>query len=349
MVGATCPAGQPMIFQPEPEFFAMSAPVDLKRLPSLNALRAFDCAARHGSFTLAAQELCVTPGAVSHQVKLLEGQLGRALFERLPNQLVLTTDGRNYLPAVRAAFALIEQATQTLVQPASQRRMIVATSPDFNARWLIPRLSRFLTQARQGGLQVDQSALLADVAQGAADVAIRWGSQPWPSLTCTRLAEEFRVAVCAPDKAGRWQRSDWADMPLLHVYDTSAWTEWLLRQNLAAASVAAALLPQARAGCVFNQESAAIHAAIAGQGAVLARSSLVVQSLRDRSLVLLSPHTLPLPEAYWLVSAPEGSATHPWCDDFKHWVLDEAERDLAYWRDALSTATTPTGAKADAA
>ena len=120
---------------------------------------------------------------------------------------------------------------------------------------------------------------------------------------------------------------------------------WYIRVT----GVAAALLPQARAGCVFNQESAAIHAAIAGQGAVLARSSLVVQSLRDRSLVLLSPHTLPLPEAYWLVSAPEGSATHPWCDDFKHWVLDEAERDLAYWRDALSTATTPTGAKADAA
>lgn len=328
----------------------MPNPVDFKRLPSLNALRAFDCAARHGSFTQAAQELCVTPGAVSHQVKLLEEQLGRALFERLPNQLVLTPAGKSYLPAVQAAFALLQQATLALLQP-SERRLVVSTSPNFNACWLVPRLSRFTSADRQGGLQIEQSTTLVDVTQGShaggADVAIRWGQGPWAPLACTRLSDEFLVPVCAPNHAARWRQQAWHKVPLLHAKDTSDWASWLLRWGQATAeeSVPSPSL-LAQAGCVFNQEAAAIEAAAAGQGVALARSSLVVHALQEGRLTLFSSATLALQEAYWLVSAPQSAAIHPWQSAFLQWMQEEAERDRMWWRTALgiNAATAPTDA-----
>ncbi len=128
-----------------------------RTLPSLNALRAFEAAARHQSFTLAAQELHVTQGAVSHQVKALEEELGLALFERLSNQLRLTAAGQRYLVVVGDAFDRIESGTRQLLERPQRERLTISISPNFNAKWLAPRLGGFSARHADLDLHVEQS------------------------------------------------------------------------------------------------------------------------------------------------------------------------------------------------
>ncbi|VVD61262.1 transcriptional regulator [Pandoraea capi] len=270
-----------------------------RKLPSLNALRAFEAAARHCSFTLAAQELHVTQGAVSHQIKALEEALGRPLFDRLANQLRLTRQGQTYLEAIGEAFDRIERATAAFDTHAARQRLAISCSPNFSAKWLVPRLGDFTLRHPQLELQLEQSERHVNFVGDNIDAAIRYGAGPWPGLTCMHLTDEFLLPVCAPALAGDGSEPTLDGMPLLHVHDRSAWAQWFAARGLTP--------PEWRdaPGIVFNHESAAIDAAVAGQGMALARWSLVALAL-DRGLLSAPfPAGAPLEKSYWLVYPEE--------------------------------------------
>src|SRR3974390_609115 len=200
----------------------------LRRLPQLNALKAFEAAARHVSFTRAAEELCVTQGAVSHQVKALEEELGVKLFNREKQRLIITNTGQEYLAVVRDALDRIAMGTERLVQQQRSGALTVSTSPDFAAKWLVHRLGRF-AEAHPGiVLRVSGTMHHVDFAREDVDIAVRHGDGNWPGLHVIQLCTEPLFAVCSTALLSRLKRpSDVLNVPLLHLDKRSVWSAWL--------------------------------------------------------------------------------------------------------------------------
>ena len=169
-----------------------------RRLPPLNALRSYEAAARHLSFTRAAGELGVTPAAVSHQVKMLEDHLGVALFQRVNRQLVLTEAGGACLPGIRAAFEGLSTAIDSISVAGRSGVLTVSVAPSFASKWLLPRLERFKAIHPDIDVRVSASMQLVDFAGGEIDVAIRYGSGRYPGLASERLIDEAVIPVCSP-------------------------------------------------------------------------------------------------------------------------------------------------------
>src|SRR5260370_17125756 len=169
-----------------------------RRLPPLNGVKAFEAAARSESFTRAAEELNVTQGAVSHQVKALEDTLGLELLHRGRQRLILTEAGRNYLAVVRDALDRIAVGTERLLQGQESGVLTVSTSPDFAAKWLVNRLGRFAENCPGVDLRVAAATHYADFARDEVDVAIRHGDGHWPGLDVVRLYSERLFPVCSP-------------------------------------------------------------------------------------------------------------------------------------------------------
>ena len=296
----------------------------LRRLPSLNALKAFEAAARHESFTRAAEELFVTQGAVSHQVKALEAELGFKLFNRERQRLVITDAGREYLNVVRDAFDRIALGTARLTQRQSSGVLTVSTSPDFAAKWLVHRLGRFSDMHPGIDLRVSATMNHVDFAREDVDMAVRHGvgEASWQGLAGERLAAETLFAVCSPallrNRSKKLAPADVLDLPLLHLDDHSGWRRWL-----EAAEVKA---PKSLHGIVLNRASMVIDAAINGQGIGLARSTLAAWDLINKRLLAPFPVSLPLSTAYWIV-APQATAELPKIATFRGWLLAEAAED----------------------
>src|SRR6202051_3535814 len=169
-----------------------------RRLPPLNALKAFEAAARHESFTQAADELCVTQGAVSHQVKALEVELSLKLFNRERQRLVITEAGRDYLNVVRDALDRIAVGTERLLQRQSAGVLTVSTSPDFAAKWLVHRLGHFAEAHASIDLRVSATLHHVDFAREEVDLAVRHGDGNWVGFDVSRLCTEQLFAVCSP-------------------------------------------------------------------------------------------------------------------------------------------------------
>src|SRR5215471_341291 len=169
----------------------------LRRLPALNALKSFEAAARHESFTRAAEELCVTQGAVSHQVKALEEELGVKLFNRERQRLVITEAGREYLVVVRDALDRIAVGTERLVQRQHSGALTISTSPDFAAKWLVHRLGRFAELHPNIDLRLSAAMHHVDFAREDVDIAVRHGDGDWAGMRAERLAAEQLFPVCS--------------------------------------------------------------------------------------------------------------------------------------------------------
>ena len=294
----------------------------LRRLPSLNALKAFEAAARHESFTKSAQELNVTQGAVSHQVKALEAELGLRLFNRERQRLVITDAGRTYLEVVRDAFDRLAVGTNRLLQMQKSGVLTVSTSPNFAAKWLVHRLGRFVEGQPDIDLRVSASLQHIDFAREDFDLAIRHGDGQWPGLHVTRLCAEELFAVCNPKfLRGRSALRSPADLrhhTLLHTTDRRGWIDWL--EAAGAGGVDAARGP------VFNQASMAIDAAVDGQGVALARSALAAWDLLAGRLVRPFAFSVKVSYAYWIV-CPKSTADLPKIATFRAWLLAEAAED----------------------
>jgi len=294
----------------------------LRRLPALNALKAFEAAARHESFTRAAEELCVTQGAVSHQVKALEAELGIKLFNRERQRLIITESGRDYLTVLRDAFDRIAVGTERLVQRQTSGVLTVSTSPDFAAKWLVNRLGRF-AEAHPGiDLRVSATLHHIDFAREDVDLAVRHGDGSWAGLDVARLSTEQLFAVCSPKLLrGRQRISKPADVlkfPLLHLDDRKDWARWLEAAGVANAELAH--------GPVLNRASMIIDAAVDGQGIALARTTLAAWDLINGRLVRPLAETLRLSKTYWIV-CPKATSALPKIKTFREWLLAEAADD----------------------
>jgi LysR family transcriptional regulator, glycine cleavage system transcriptional activator len=295
----------------------------LRRLPPLNALKAFEAAARHESFTRAAEELFVTQGAVSHQVKALEQELGVKLFNRERQRLIITDAGQEYLVTLRDAFDRIAVGTERLLQRQSSGVLTVSTSPDFAAKWLVNRLGRFAEEHANIDLRVSATLHHVDFAREDVDLAVRHGDGNWPGLDVVRLCAEQLFPVCSPKLlTGRNRLKRPADVlkfPLLHVNDRKDWVRWL-----EAAGVQTADLTH---GPVLNRVSMAIDAAVDGQGIVLARTALAATDLINGRLVRPFAEELRLSKTYWII-CPKATTTLPKIVTFRAWLLAEAANEL---------------------
>jgi LysR family glycine cleavage system transcriptional activator len=293
------------------------------RLPPLNALKAFEAAARHESFTRAAEELCVTQGAVSHQVKALEAELGVKLFNRERQRLIITEAGRDYLTVVRDALDRIAVGTERLLQRQNAGVLTVSTSPDFAAKWLVHRLGHFAEAHAGIDLRVSATLHHVDFAREEVDMAVRHGDGNWPGLDPVQLSSEQLFAVCSPKLlSGRRRLDKPADIlkfPLIHLDSRGDWTKWLRAVGISDAT--------AMHGPVLNRASMVIDAAINGQGVALARTTLAAWDLINGRLVRPFPQSLRLAKTYWII-CPKATASLPKIITFREWLLTEASRDM---------------------
>jgi len=293
------------------------------RLPPLNALKAFEAAARHEIFTRAAEELCVTQGAVSHQVKALEAELAVKLFNRERQRLIITEAGKDYLTVVRDALDRIAVGTERLLQRQNAGVLTVSTSPDFAAKWLVHRLGHFADAHPGIDLRVSATLHHVDFAREEVDLAVRHGEGSCPGLDTVRLSAEQLFAVCSPKLiSGRRRLNKPADIlnfPLLHLDSRADWTNWLQAAGLDGADV--------MHGPVLNRASMVIDAAINGQGIALARTTLAAWDIINGRLVRPFSESLRLSKTYWIV-CPKATATVPKIVTFRDWLLAEASSDL---------------------
>jgi LysR family glycine cleavage system transcriptional activator len=177
----------------------MERPNERRRLPPLNALRAFEAVARHLNFSRAADELSVTPGAVSQQIQNLEDYVGAALFKRTPKGLLLTDAAQTALPALREAFDRLAEAASLLTAAVDGRRLTLTAAPSFAAKWLVPRLGKFEQAQPQVDVWLSAGMEVVDFAAGEVDLAIRYGSGRYPGLEVIRLLQETVVPVASPE------------------------------------------------------------------------------------------------------------------------------------------------------
>lgn len=290
----------------------------LHRLPPMNALRVFESAARHLSFTKAADELFVTQGAVSHQIKSLEDFLGQNLFTRRGRRLLLTETGQMYLLPVRKALDEIRYATQQLKQQDSQGVLTVAVLPSFAARWLVPRLGRFRQQHPDIDIRLAPSAEVVDFSQSDVDVGIRYGRGHYPGLKVYRLMNEDIFPVCSPDLLqGPHPLECPADLVHFHLLHDDVHVDW--RTWLLAADVEGI---DAERGTVLDDSAMVIQAALTGQGVAMARSVLVEDELQAGRLIRPFKLSLPAEFAYYFV-CPEQTVDRPKVVAFRDWVFAE--------------------------
>ena len=290
----------------------------LPRLPSLNGLRAFECAARHLSFTRAAEELNVTQTAISHQIRRLEDELGVRLFLRSKDGLALTDEGNAYFPGVRSAFLELRHSTERLLEASDHSVLTISTLVSVASKWLLPRLPSFREAHPQIDVRISASTEWVDFRKGGIDAAIRYGDGNWPGLRADWLMSDEIFPVCSPrlltgDKPLNTP-VDLAHHPLLQVSGVTAndWNDWL---HAAGQPPLTAKGPR----LTFDLAMMAVQAAIDGQGVCIGRSTYVDDDLRAGRLV--APFDLRLKSAsgFYLVT-PHDQAESKKIVAFRGWL-----------------------------
>ncbi len=314
------------------------------RLPSLNALRAFEAAARHLSFKLAAEELSVTPTAISHQIKGLEEHLGCPLFRRLTRALELTPQGEALLPKVREGMACFAEAVAQVHALRPSARLVVVAPPSFASRWLVPRLQGFARREPQIELHLSGSARMIDGGEAPGAPAmevraprgevpeawIRYGDGRYPGFRVERLFMPEYTAVCSPAllRAKRPLRTP-ADLRYhLLIHDDTiplprerpSWAEWLQKVGVTGVD--------ASAGPHFTDSGLAIAAAADGLGVALLSRPLVAGEIAAGRLVAPFDTAINRNFGYFLVTRPESSG-QPAVEAFRTWLLEEATAGAA--------------------
>ena len=300
----------------------------MRRLPPLNALRAFEAAGRHLSFTKAAAELHVTQAAISHQIKALEQALACQLFRRFNRRLMLTDPGQAFLPTLTEAFDKIDTASRRLCAEEAIGPLKVSVANSFAAKWLLPRLPRFHARNSDIDVQVSASDTLVDFSRDDIDLAIRHGLGRYPGLHVEHLMGDIVYPVCSPRLLdGRHplrSPNQLRHHTLLHdemgPMEGPDWRAWLVAAGLSGVT--------SQRGPRFSHSSLVIQAAIGGQGVALGRSSLVALDLEAGRLVRPFGPELPSRYASYIVM-PAADAERPKSKAFREWLLDEAAADRA--------------------
>jgi LysR family glycine cleavage system transcriptional activator len=291
-----------------------------RRLPPLNAVRAFEAAARHLSFTKAADELNVTQAAVSHQVKGLEERLQVPLFRRLNRGLILTEAGAAYLKELEDILDRLEQATERLRTSEAAGLLTVSTGTSFASKWLVPRLQRFRERRPDIDVRIDANDSLTDFRRDNVDLAIRYGRGVYSGLRSVKLLQDIVFPVCSPKllegSNPLREPSDLKHHTLLHDQDVvEDWRTWLRTAGVADVDPTR--------GPSFSHSAMLIEAAIAAQGVALGRRSMVARDLREGRLVQPFSLSLTAEFSYWVV-CPDSTADKPKVAEFRVWLLEEA-------------------------
>ncbi len=295
-----------------------------RRLPPLNALRAFEAAARHLNFSRAADELSVTPGAVSQQIQNLEDYVGASLFRRTPKGLLLTDAAQTALPALREAFDRLAEAASLLTAAVDGRRLTLTAAPSFAAKWLVPRLGRFEADHPQVDVWLSADMDLVDFASTDVDLAIRYGAGPYPGLEAIRLMSETVAPVISPELMAASplnEPDDLAGHILLHdgspIADDSCpdWMMWLAARGVKGVD--------GNRGPRFNQSSLVIEAAVSGRGVALAKRTLAQDDLDAGRLVAPMAIATSVDFAYYVVH-PKAKGRLPQVKAFVAWISAEA-------------------------
>ena len=296
-----------------------------RRLPPLNSLRAFEAAARHLSFTRAAEELFVTQAAVSHQVKLLEDWLGRKLFQRKNRAVFLTEDGQRYLRDISDSLDLLADATQRLLASGDGGVLTVTSLPSFASKWLVPKLGDFRDARPDIDVRISANLDIVDFRSSDVDLALRAGDGNWPHLHSEHLLSETLFPVCSPSLlSGEHPIKSPNDLhfhTLLHDDDSrDDWRLWLI-----AAEVDLTTINPTR-GPRFDDSAMMLQAAIEGQGIAIGRSALAANDLAAGRLVRPFDLTLPWRMDYYIV-CPKGNETIPKIAAFRQWLLEITPRE----------------------
>ena len=295
--------------------------------PPLSALRAFEAAARHMSFSQAADELHVTPAAISHQIHALEQDLGVKLFHRMNRSIELTVSARVLLPGLSEAFAGIQSSVRRLRAHNDTGTLTVTASPSFAAKWLVLRLHRFQEQCFEVDVRISATDNVVDLTKGDFDIAIRYGAGHYPGLEVELLLKNEVFPACSPQLLAKGPPlgtpEDLSAHALIHDQAIErdplvpTWPMWLKAagvKNIPAAT-----------GLSFNNMHLALDAAIAGHGVVLAQSTIAAADLAAGRLVRLFSLALPDQFAYYIVTAP-GALDRPKVRAFRDWLRCEADR-----------------------
>jgi LysR family glycine cleavage system transcriptional activator len=295
-------------------------------LPPLSALRAFEAAARHMSFSRAATELHVTPAAISHQIHALEEDLGIRLFHRMNRSIELTASARILFPGLSEAFAGIQSSVRRLRAHNDTGTLTVTASPSIAAKWLVLRLHRFQEQHAEVDVRISATDEVVDLTRGDFDIAIRYGRGKYPELEVELLFTNEVFPACSPQLLveGPPLRAP-EDLPahaLIHDQAierdplSPTWPMWLKAAGVKSVP--------ATSGLSFNNMHLALDAAIAGHGVVLAHSTIAAADLAAGRLVRLFSLALPDQFAYYIVTAP-GALERPKVRAFRDWLRCEAD------------------------
>ncbi|MFM0597532.1 MULTISPECIES: transcriptional regulator GcvA [Paraburkholderia] len=299
------------------------------RLPPLNALRAFEAAARHMSFKNAAEELCVTPAAISHQIRSIEEYLGIELFCRSNRTIELTEHGKRCFQEVTLGFTHLTRAMTWVDTSQESQRLVITAGPAFTTKWLVPRLSAF-TELHPGiKTRVSASLALCDFVKEGVDVAIRFGRIDTAGLHVERLIEESVAPMCSPALRNADGKpltpADLAHVPLIHdeslrMVDPAAtgWSEWFKQ---------AGLKGDATRGLFFNHADHALQAAAEGTGVVLGRRVLAAPDVRNERLMIPFGPEVATGLFFHFVTTPEKSRNAT-VKVFRDWLFEELRREV---------------------
>lgn len=310
-----------------------------RHLPPLNSLRAFEAAARHLSFRQAADELNVTPAAVSQQIKQLEATLGVQLFVRTTRALALSEAAQAALPAIRSGFDSLYEGLRSLQSHHDPGTLTVSVSPSFGMRWLLPRLERFREAHPDYEVRIDASNRLADFSRGSVDVALRYGKGDYGTLTSELVISDIAFPVCSPRLLAPPHKlsepEDLRDQALLHVDwvmerdSAPSWARWLDYAGVTGVDT--------NRGIRFSMDDMAVSAAISGLGVVVAARAFVVTDLAAGRLIKPFSSDLDMPtEFHHYAVYPAQKARQPKVRAFLEWVRAEAARDSALYESLQS-------------
>lgn len=288
----------------------MSLP--LRRIPPMHALAAFEAAARLGGFAPAAEELCVTPSAVSHRIRQLESLLEMQLFERSPGGVRLTGAGRRYLASVREAFEKLTQGTG--IMAAERERLRISVPPTFARQLLMPRLPEFLHLHPEVEVTVNVTLPLQNLSAEAADVELRWGDGHYPDRACRKLFEDHMVALSSPSYASALDLREPADLVRAELLraELLPWKPWLDAAGLVD-------WPEPQRGSVLNDLGMLMEVAAAGLGVAVCTRRIAAAWVEAGRLAPLFGVSVPSPLSYYVVTAP-GDYRRPVIGDFVTWL-----------------------------
>jgi LysR family glycine cleavage system transcriptional activator len=305
-------------------------------LPPLNALRAFEATARHLSFSKAAQELHVTPAALSHQIRGLEDLLGLKLFHRRARSIELTAPARLIYPGVRTGFEAIREAVDRLGAGGDDRLLVVSSAPGLTAKWLVPRLYRFLEQHPDIETRITASIGYANFTSDGVDVGIRLSAGAHPELYVEKLSDEWLLPLCSPrlltcEKPLRTPRC-LANFPLIQVDlpgVVPTWADWMQLADIKGIDTSRGLRP--------NVADHALDAASEGVGVVLAYKMVASRDIISGRLVAPFGPEVPVPgRAYYFVCT-RGQEKRAPIKAFRDWLFAEIAETHASLEGALGT------------